>query len=269
MRILKALVRAYHVLPLGPLRPALRAAGRKLTARRKRIVRSDDGLLYELELDEFIDREIYMHGCFEPDTTRAIQHFVKPGMTVFDVGANIGAHTCLFAKHVGEHGKVIAFEPMPWALAKMKRNLALNNFRNVSIENRALSDENGKFELHFRSSWKLGAARSTEHRDSLEPIAVDLITLDELSEPRLDFLKVDVDGFELKVFRGAVRTLKTLRPTVITELGENAGEIIDLLKSCGYGFLHEKTLTRCVSLEDLLKSIPHDGTINLVCRYVG
>jgi len=107
--MLNTLVRAYHALPLGLLRPALRAAAGKLTAGQKKIVRTDNGVLYELELDEFIDREIYMHGCFEPDTARAIQHFVKPGMAVFDVGAKFGAHACLFAKLVGAQGKVIAF----------------------------------------------------------------------------------------------------------------------------------------------------------------
>src|SRR5262249_23682949 len=152
-------------------------------------------------------------GSFEPETSATLMRLAAPGMTVLDIGANIGWHTCRLAKRV-EHGKVIAFEPMSWARERLLRNLQLNGMANVIVEDIALSDSNeGRCSLHFRCSWQLNpmGQRSVENPQSLQPEAVDVMTLDSYirnqSIGRVDLIKLDVDGYELRVLSGARETL--------------------------------------------------------------
>src|SRR5688572_15655783 len=96
---------------------AVRQFGFSLFARavRKRVVRADvEGSLYELHLDEIIDLALYLQQ-FEPDVRATIRRITVPGMTVLDIGANVGAHTLLFATLTGAAGRVVAFEPTEFA----------------------------------------------------------------------------------------------------------------------------------------------------------
>lgn len=92
------------------------------------VIATIDRINYDLDLHEYIDSALYFRGCFEPTTTAAIKRLCRPGMTILDIGANVGAHTLRFAKLVGERGRVVAFEPMPWPRARLQRNLELNDF---------------------------------------------------------------------------------------------------------------------------------------------
>jgi hypothetical protein len=115
---------------------------------RDRIVKTTiNGITYELHLDETIDSEIYYAGCFEATTTEAIGRLCRLGMVVLDVGANV----------VGSAGRVIAFEPMPWANQKIRNNLSLHQLQNVSVENIGLSDE--ALHCHGALSFQLSLER--------------------------------------------------------------------------------------------------------------
>lgn len=107
----------------------------KLLSKKQIVFTTINGIKYELDLNQAIDSSIYYCGCWEPETTAIIEKYVGQGMTVFDIGANIGAHSLTFAKLVGQSGKVIAFEPMSWAFQKLKHHIIeLNNFNNVVLE---------------------------------------------------------------------------------------------------------------------------------------
>lgn len=132
-RLIGTLAAFYLRLPVKPFRGVL---GRlylkyKMTNKNRTVIATRGGITYELDLNELIDSSIYYEGCFEPLTTAVIDKYVKSGMTVFDIGANIGCHTLRCAKLVGKSGKVIVFEPMSWAFAKLKRNIELNDFNNI------------------------------------------------------------------------------------------------------------------------------------------
>ena len=94
-------------------------------------------------------------------------------MTVLDIGANIGAHAFPLAQRVGACGRVIAFEPMEWALRKFRRNAQLNRFDNVTLEKAVLSNENGVVNVAFRSSWPLDGSDSTPQTESLPAHRLD------------------------------------------------------------------------------------------------
>lgn len=100
------------------------------TVRNKSGVYKINGLVFDLDLNEIIDLSIYLHR-FEKDVSDFNRMVTKPGMTVIDVGANIGAHCLYFASYVGALGQVFAFEPTNYAFSKLLKNIKLNNSLNI------------------------------------------------------------------------------------------------------------------------------------------
>ena len=203
--MVKRLVHAHKTLPLGPFRQQLYRLYRVYVSRQSnRVVDAEiDGVRYRLDLGENIDSTIYFRGAWEPAATMAVKRIVRPGMTVFDVGANIGYFSLLFAQLVGDSGSVIAFEPTTWAFEKLSANIALNAFRNVSAERLALSDvahsrEARSEQTAFRASWPVSGP--VARRD---PEVVTFVPLDsyvaQLDIKHVDLIKIDVDGYELRV----------------------------------------------------------------------
>lgn len=103
MQIIGYLINIYRKLPVKPFQMPLNKLYKiyKLHNRNKIVIAEIDGIKYHLDMNELIDSSIYYEGCFEPMTTSAINKYVREGMTVLDIGANIGCHTLRFAKLVG------------------------------------------------------------------------------------------------------------------------------------------------------------------------
>lgn len=137
--------------------------------------RSD--ITYELDLNELMDSIIYYTGCYEPQTKAVINKYCKPGMIVFDIGANSGGHTFQFAKLLNKSGKVVTFEPMSWAFSKLKRNTELNTLDNIILEKLALSDVSEKKLVNFKTSWPLNGI--TQQHSAQKAEEVEFITLDD------------------------------------------------------------------------------------------
>lgn len=200
-------------------------------------------------------------------------------MTVIDIGANVGCHTCRLAKLVSP-GTVVAFEPMPWARRKLMRNLELNGFTNVIVEEVALCDTNLPSQaVHFRSSWRVSPIGESglEDPSSCLPAEVSFVTLDSYVRRNklqtIDLIKLDVDGYEFKVLRGATETLQKFTPIIVLELGwhtlasvgESLRELVGFLCSHGYIIHDEKAFIPFRDETSLLRRVPRDDTINVVC----
>ncbi len=145
----------------------------------------------------------YWTGGHEPHLQRAIAERLAPGGTFWDVGAHIGFFTLQAARCVGAAGHVIAFEPIPDNQRRLSCNLALNGAQNVDIVGEALADEAGEMPIYPRSGsslmWTLDAERS-----STDGQMVRVGTLDgHRALPRPDLVKIDAEGFESAVLRGA------------------------------------------------------------------
>jgi FkbM family methyltransferase len=239
-----AAMRLYRVSPLYPRLG--RALGKTLAVVTRYIspqngIKEIDGVKFDLDLNEVIDSSLFYSGTFEADSEKTIVAALKPGMTAIDVGANFGYHTFRMAKAVGSGGKVIAIEPTAWAYNKLQRNVALNDFMNIAPLKLGISDTDlGPTEVSFQSSYRLDGARANVTE------VVPLLTLDTITKTYnvgcIDFIKIDVDGFEGKVIRGARQTLKAYRPVLFFEIspslmannGDDANELIDTLLKLGY-----------------------------------
>lgn len=243
-----------------------------------------DGLNWELDLRQGIDFAIFLQGGFEPMTLREYGRLVKAGDTVLDIGANIGAHTLPLARLVGPHGTVAAFEPTDYAFSKLQRNLALNPLleeRIIAVQALLVSKTEDQKPEAIPSSWSLEASLPGDnihpvHKGSFNTLlGATAIQLDQWMNDsnlkKLDFIKIDVDGFEVDVLEGAKQTLKRFRPIIMMEFapyvfeehGRSFGELIAFLQMSGYlaRQVHGKNLNLLPSLE---KSIPHGESINVI-----
>ena len=178
-------------------------------------------------------------GQHEPMVQEALRRSVAPGMTIFDIGADVGFFSILSAGLAGPTGRVEAFEPVPASAEAVRINAALNGFENVSVHRVALSDHESRETLLVVAdhSWSHLSDRGN-HVDTRERIEVQLICLDEQiaqgALPAPDVVKIDVEGSEGAVLRGLSRTLRSRPVVVICELHETNAEVAELLASLDY-----------------------------------
>jgi FkbM family methyltransferase len=150
-------------------------------------------------------------GSYEPDQTRLFQQHIPSGATVFDVGAHVGYYTVLSAVLTGPRGRVCAFEPNPANHAFLQRHVALNRLDNVAIENAAVSDRNGTAAFSF------GTGSGTGRLNNSGTLQVRTLRLDDFCadhDLRPGFMKIDVEGAELDVLRGAADTVRECHPVI-------------------------------------------------------
>lgn len=153
---------------------------------------------------------------------------IAPGDVVFDCGSHQGMTTVLFSNWVGEGGKVVAFEALPENYEVLKKNLELNGVGNVESVHAAVGADAGTATLDVRPNANVSTGEFG--------ISVPLTSLDRYADRAPDLLKIDVEGYEAEVLKGAQRILAT-RPKIILELhtkslagfGTSVQEILDLL----------------------------------------
>ncbi|MCH9050040.1 MAG: FkbM family methyltransferase [Proteobacteria bacterium] len=236
------------------------------------------GLRWRLDLNEGIDFSIYFLRCYEFTTARAIRRLVGSGSTVLDIGANIGAHTLSFAQLVGPGGRVYAFEPTEFAYAKLMRNLDLNPeiAGRVTANQMMLVDRpDSEPPKHLYASWPLETKERVHPKHLGRALATDhatATTLDSYVErenlQKVDFIKLDVDGYECQVLRGARKTLERFRPVILSELapyhlaeaGESVEELVSILESSNYVLLNLAGKRFLSSDADRLRSLVPEGT---------
>jgi len=240
------------------------------------------GVWWSLDLTEGIDFSIYLLGGFEPRTLRLYSTLVKPGDTVLDIGANIGAHTLPLAQLVGAGGRVIAFEPTRYAIAKLKANAALNpelKERVCICQAMLVGDSKDGLEREIYSSWPLFSQENQLHPlhggRLMETQGARALTLDQafadLNVKRVNFIKLDVDGNEHSVLAGAQGTLRSHHPSILMELSpylyesapQKFDELLQMLAGLGYS-LKDADSGKVLPLDPvrLRAIIPSGGTRN-------
>ncbi|MBL8058392.1 MAG: FkbM family methyltransferase [Anaerolineales bacterium] len=207
-----------------------------------------DGLRFECPLDTGLARALTV-GVFEPAEQAFVRQTLRPGDLVLDVGANYGLFTLLAARRVGPAGRVYAFEPSARERAGLLKNIAANGLTNVTVLEQAVADRPGLAQLAVARDGGLNALARNAHPEQAvthwQPVSVT--TLDDFVAgaglPRVDFLKIDVEGAEALVLRGAARLLaQTPAPTILCEFcdvtaaGFNSSgrQLYDLFQASGY-----------------------------------
>ena len=162
------------------------------------------------EVGSSIAFDLLIHGVYEPVELGLILAWLRPGSVFVDVGANIGCYSLPAADAVGPDGRVLAIEASPSVRQYLERNVAINGLRNVEIVPLAAGDHIGSVGFHEAPSHSFGMG-SIAAQFASPPVDVPISTVDTLLEARgighVDAIKVDVEGYELAVFRGAEKTL--------------------------------------------------------------
>jgi len=176
--------------------------------------------------DDFCSHSI-LREDFENPEWRFVERYLEPGMTVLDIGAHHGFYSLLASVKVGPTGYVVAFEPSPREREKLLRNLAVNGYTNVRVEDCALADAGGQQELIVVGGINTGcnSLRRPDVKEPTSSVAVQVETLDRYLAahplPPVDFIKLDAEGAELAILKGAARLLQQRpRPVIQCELEE-------------------------------------------------
>jgi FkbM family methyltransferase len=182
----------------------------------------------------------YFEGGGEPEVQAALKQHLRPGMIFYDIGANIGFFSLLAARIVGNDGRVIAFEADPEIAARLRMHVSRNDFHGISVEEKAVWFETNTV-FFSRTDPATSPDRGLGHivaNGANETIQVNAVSLDEYVRnlPAPDFLKCDVEGAEVEVFRGAQRMLMEKRPTILCEMHseENRRVLLEELAHFNY-----------------------------------
>lgn len=229
-----------------------------------------NGISYKLDISDYQEWLVYFY-C-KTDSSEHVLNYLEQSEIILDIGANIGQTAFNMSrtqKAKGLNPAVYAFEPYPLTFHKLESNIRLNPDLAVQAFNLGLSSQKGMLHMTQHSPSNSGGFRMTN--DPQNSISVPVVSLDEfVSEqaiPRIDFIKIDVEGFELEVLAGAWETIQRFRPILIFEysveniLAQN-GEIETALnRISGYNY---KTSTK-EGISDLKTILSLNYQTDLVC----
>jgi FkbM family methyltransferase len=250
--------------------------------KKNRVIKRN-GLNYEVDLSEGIDLSLFLFGNFQSHVTKNKFLNISPDATILDVGGNFGIMALQFAKSA-PHGRVISFEPTHYALSRFQRNLELNPDlkQEISVINSFVSDKTtANPNIVAFSSWKvsgekedgikhpihLGTRKSTEGVGSVS--LDDFISTNNIT--RIDLIKIDTDGHEFMVLKGAEKSLEKYHPKVIFEVGQYVMKeknidfsfYLDFFTKLDYQLFDSKS-GKQVTASNCLKIIPALGTTDIV-----
>ncbi|MDB4446571.1 FkbM family methyltransferase [Akkermansiaceae bacterium] len=232
-----------------------------------------------------IEAKILSSNGYDPENLTVCKNLIGPGSVCLDVGANIGIYSCLMAIWSGSSGSVHAFEPVNHIRRKLDLNVRINRLRNVRINSIVLGEKAGTIEMnqvregHFRA----GTSTLTENesvesmgKESFDRVEVEMMTVDEYLDQkqvdRVDFVKVDIEGYEINFLKGASRLFNEYRPNVLIEHNQKRLKYLGINEAEFKAFF-DQARYRCFELYDKDGEsyfIPYDFDrkmrgINLAC----
>jgi FkbM family methyltransferase len=227
--ILRSLVRAaFNLLPLGVIKWLVHGGFKAKTLRtylkpgRELVFISDHPLVkgIRIRIDKRfpIERDFMEFGCYDPHSLKLISQVVGPGFACMDIGANVGTFSLPMARYVSPGGRIIAVEPGPSQLERLKFNIKLNPSLETLIEVHELAFSDHEHVLFWKE--ESGNPGNAAFNPS-DGIRMEMTTLDLFATAhglqRLDFIKIDVEGMELEVLTGAEQSLESLAPMIYYE----------------------------------------------------
>jgi len=237
---------------------------------------------YEIDLSEGIDLSMFLFGNFQRHVSQNKYLSLSQDAIIFDVGANFGVMSLQFAKLV-PWGKVYSFEPTFYAFSKLRKNLELNPElakRIVAIQSFVSSSTSEEPGIEAYASWKVGGTvKGVKHQVhggiAKSTDGIGAVSLDDFCEQneikRLDFIKIDTDGHELEVLKGAKKVISKFNPVIIFEVGIyvmeerniDFSDYLEFFDSLDYSLFNSKNSKR-INAYNYHKHIPLRGTIDIL-----
>jgi FkbM family methyltransferase len=185
------------------------------------------GGIVHLHPRETLGISTLLYGGFETVEISCAIELAKPGMTAFDVGANIGLYSVALGRALGRDGRVVAVEPDGTNVRRLRDNLTLNSIANVRVIEAVAGDRDGVAQLHLADDRAYNSVVGIEvGHVVVETTAVQSVRLDRvwdaLGRPAVSFVKVDVEGAEASVLRGARGMITSMHPSLLVEASDEA-----------------------------------------------
>ena len=230
-------------------------------------IQIDEGILFLYNKDVGVSGMLAL-DIFEPFETKLFRETLRPGMTVIDIGANIGYYTVIASKHVGKNGKIFAYEVEDTNYSYLDKNIKVNSINNVIAKKIAVSNKTGNSSFFLTDDNK-GAHSFANNRHSKKSIIVNTDTIDNSIDTPIDIIKMDIEGAEILAIEGMVNTIKKNQkiilftefyPKAIKRLGRNPKDYLDKLSELGFKIHvineNDKTITPVNDFEIFIKSFP-------------
>lgn len=244
-----------------------------------------EGITFDILIDPFlnsgVDETIAETGIWEQKIAKQIKNILPKDGVFIDIGANIGYHSLLASKILSGGGHIYSFEPQHSIYLQLLKSVEKNNLKNITVYNTALSDRVGSETLYIREENSGGSTLlSLPVMESFQVgsrVSVELATLDSFLEnfPSVDLIKIDVEGYEYEVFRGAQKLLEKYHPTIIMEFSpvfyvqdytEKSGNLVNFLSNKGYRFFDMDD--KEIDLNNWLKELENSNSqIDIICKY--
>jgi len=208
------------------------------------ILQTNHGFLMKIDpsKDAGVELSLFQTGTYEKGTLYFIASCLNRGDCFIDIGANIGLMSIFASQCVGNSGKILAFEAHPETHELLQKNIQLNHIENIDTFNFALGNEPGKATIYDNWNVNRGGASLVIHSENSTGFEVDVKTLDEVIQndfqPKM--IKIDVEGFEFQVLKGAAKTIENAKPILIIEFSVSREnhydpfEMIDFIESFGF-----------------------------------
>lgn len=207
------------------------------------------GVKLRLYKDFGSSRKVFAYDA-EKEEVSLVYNYLQEGDVFIDIGAHIGYFTVTSAAKVGESGQVHAFEPTPRTYEKLTENVEINAFGNVKCNNIGLSDEPGTLVLNTHPENEAYNSIGKIDKEGVVSVQIETVTLDDYAERlglvgKIAFIKIDVEGWETFVFKGATKVLSAEEaPVMMLEFsyanqeaaGSSCRELANLLTQFGYAF---------------------------------
>lgn len=235
------------------IRPAILADQiKRIIGVHRLVVETDQGRFF-VDPCSNLGWQLCEQGAYESGMRLTIEEYLPRGGVFVDLGANEGYFSVVAAQRCGNEGRVVAIEPQLRLLPILQENLRLNHLHTVRVLNVAVTDHSGEVTLHLTPTMNSGASglyRSAKYPLSTQTAAARTLAqiLDDEELPRVDLMKVDIEGFEYEALLGSrsvfadrrIRVLALeLHPTILASRGKDAREIVAMLEAAGYALTQQ------------------------------
>ena len=229
------------------------------------------GVMLKLDISDYLAH--YLYFGFKDSSHIKLYTLVKKDNLVLDIGTNFGTTILQFARIIGKDGLAYGFEPDPTNFSICQNNIKLNKFSNIRVENLGVGSKDDTLLLVVDSEYNRGMNKISLENNGKESFFVKIICIDDWVESKnitqVDLIKIDVEGFEMEVLKGAEKTLKTFKPLLFIELDNNnlklhnssAKELVEYLMFLGYEILHTETESVILNTADF-KNCHYD----IICK---